>query len=86
MGRAGRRPLHVDDDVHLGAPITKNGLEDNAFDERMDIGFQEILTEQDFVGQKIVLAEIRQVISEFAQGLHDSADIGSSWFDEKVDI
>jgi hypothetical protein len=31
-------------------------------------------------------AEIRQVISEFAQGLHDSADIGPRRLDEKVDI
>jgi hypothetical protein len=52
----------------------------------MDIRLEDILANEDFVGQKIGFLEIGKVLAELPETFHDFLDIRSGRLDEQVDI
>jgi hypothetical protein len=72
--------------ISAGNSILPHLIESNPLNKRVDICFDQILSDKDLLGEKIVFAEIAHIISEFLEGLQSTAGVFGCWTYEKIDV
>ena len=89
--------LHDDQVVERGEPgegLTQSGsdavgpyaVKTDPLDERMDVRFDEILTNENLVGQELVNGDVGDVITECLQGRAGAFGVGAFGLNEDVDV
>jgi len=72
--------------IRAGNSILPHLIESNPLNKRVDIRLDEILSDKNLLGKKIVFIEIRHIISEFFEGFQSAAGVFRLSAYEKIDI